>query len=115
MSANRLAALASIMGVLGLAGGALAADPANWACAIVAGDGGDRVECRECGPPQPEFEDLQICQVYDFTLGVDAHQSSDTELVVIVTPYLLQPAKSSKLLLPPDRLELRRAPAAASR
>jgi Flp pilus assembly secretin CpaC len=43
---------------------------------------------------------------------VDAHESNETELVILVTPYLVRPADQSRLFRPPDRLKLRRAAAA---
>ena len=91
-------------------GSASGADPANWSCAKETRDGTALYACRDCGPPQPEADGLQICQVYDFRFGVEAHQTADqTELVIIVTPYFVQPASQATFLRPPDRLELRRS------
>jgi hypothetical protein len=92
-------------------GSATAADPANWNCAKEAQGGAEIYACREWGPAQPEADGLRICQVYDFTVGVDAQESNETELVILVTPYLVRPVGQSRLVLPPDRLKLRRAPA----
>lgn len=114
MAALRIAPLVVViqLATLFASGGAIAADPSKWNCEKETRDGAEIYACRECGPPQPEADGLQICQVFDFTVGVDAVVSDQTELVIIVTPYLVRPVNESRLLRPPDRLELRRAPAA---
>ena len=89
-----------------LGAGAAAAGPDNWNCSKETRDGVRYYVCRDCGPPQPEADELQICQVRDFEVGVEAFERDETELIIIVTPYL-QPGPSIR---PADRFELRRAP-----
>lgn len=108
MAMHRTAALAALT-VLIASGDAKAFDPGTWDCENVTRDGVEIYACRECGSPQPEAEGLQICQVYDFPVGVEAFQRDETELVIIVTPYLVRPAPAAAWLRPPDRFELRRA------
>jgi hypothetical protein len=114
MAVLKIALLAAIIHLAALfaSGSAAAADPSQWSCEKETRDGAKIYACRECGPPQPEADGLRICQVYDFTVGVDAVESNETELVILVTPYLVRPVDESRLFRPPDRLELRRAPAA---
>lgn len=114
MAVLRTAPVAAAIHIAALvaSGSAAAADPSKWNCEKETRDGVEIYACRECGPPQPEADGLQICQVYDFNLGVEAFQPSEAELVIIVTPYLVRPIDGSPLLRPPDRLELRRAAAA---
>jgi hypothetical protein len=113
MTVARIAPLAVALqvAVLSASGDASAADPSNWDCAKETRGGAEVYTCRECSPPQSEAGGLQICQVYDFTVGVDAHESNETELVILVTPYLAHPAGGPLILRPPDRLELRKAEA----
>jgi hypothetical protein len=114
MDVLRITSLAAVIHIAAFfaSGNAAAADPSKWNCASETRDGAEVYACRECGPPQPEADDLQICQVYDFTVGVDAHKANETELVIIVTPYLVRAVDQPVLFRPPDRLELRRLPAA---